>query len=607
MSKGQGYYDGFFGNILATSDKNNKSYDTIYPLNTPDLDTKLRWAPWINSPTITTQNESIYVTDKPVVNRVTPYIPPGTEPELFFTSPPRPLSDTQPSETRLTLYGKYMPPRSDPRTPVNNYFAPYGQGESVLQAPSVVPYQPYHITDTAMDLKDGLHRLNYRFKGRYTPVDNILCASDNPGEATIRQTSQTYSDSPFCKWRTDQEVFSCCTAKKDQWSAKDPNTGKTQIESNCAPSFMPDGTGATLCSDFMLNVCENDWLPGTPCYQYLQDFTNNSDVATVVQTLVRNYINGQAERTGCGTNQYTTPNSKWKCKNPETEEYRDDSKDKFISHTLKYLCTADGNAAQPGFCDLILNQYCAQFTREDLLNDKVLQNICGCHLTGGSGGRESSGGLKNLGSKPLTTNQYPYPGITTACDPICNYSDTIPYSTQKCDSTVCILDDVNINIINSKVKGGININQVCKGAAQGKSSCYISGVDIDAINSSIGGTTLKNDCDACFAFCPDDGWTSQGPAGAVKVDCSDPAGSFNCNMCKGGKCKPGKGPGTGIGNGNGGNGTGNGNGGNGTDEGYFSSIKQWTEDHPYWSLIGGIAFVIIFALLITLLYVHLSS
>jgi Family of unknown function (DUF5857) len=596
MSKGKGYYDGFFGDIMKKSDRNGKSYDTIYPLNTPNTDTKLRFAPW--SIHKESQTIGIEISDKPLPvppGTPPPYPPAGTEPELFFTSQPLPLSTTQESQTRVTSYGDF-------NTPDNNYFAPYYNGGTYLQpynAFSIMPSGSY----TSMDLKQGPHSLNMRFVSNSPAIsgsyDNLLCSDNQFNKANIITTKLADWNASSCKWRTDQEAFACCTAQ-NQWSGKDPSTGQSLLQSNCATSFMPNGESGSICPSLMLNVCENNWQPGTPCYQYLQSFVNNADVANVVQTLVRNYINGQAERTGCGTNQYTTPNSKWKCKNPETGKYRDDSKDEFISHTLGYLCTADGNAAQPGFCDLILNQYCAQFTREDLLNDKVLQNICGCHLTGGTGGREAHGNLTNLGSKPLTANQYPYPGITTACDPICNYTDTIPYSTQKCDSTVCILDDVNINIVNSDVKGDVNINQVCEGGGKGKrSDCYISGVDIDSINSSTGGVVLKQGCNACFAFCPDDGWSSKGPAGAVKVDCGDPATSFNCNMCKGGKCKPGKGPGTGPGNG--------GPGYGGKDTGYFDSIKQWTEDHPYWSLIGGVAFVILFALLITLLYVHLSS
>ncbi|HMP30963.1 MAG TPA: hypothetical protein PKD85_15255, partial [Saprospiraceae bacterium] len=452
-------------------------------------------------------------------------------------------------------------------------------------------------------------RLNYRFKSRYwwkvlppvppiTTYDNILCSSDELGAAKIRPTSVPYANSPFCKWRTDQEVFSCCTAAagSEQWSAPDPtDPGKTILESNCAPSFMPnngqigDKSYASLCSQFMTNVCENNW-ESQGCRQYLQSFVNNADVGKVVQNVVKNYINGQAERTGCGTNQYTTPNSKWRCQEP-SGEWRDDSKDPFISHTMRFLCTADDYTKPPGFCDLILNQYCAQFTREDLLNDKVLQNICGCHLTGGTGGRETEGGLTGMGT-PTPNNQYPYPGVTTACDPICNFSNTIPYSTQTCSSTICILDKVNINIIDSNVGGDVNINQVCEGGGEGKKSdCYISGVDIDSIRSSTGGVVLNQGCSACFAFCPNDEWGSGGPAGAVKVDCNDPAGTFNCNMCKGGKCAPGKG----------------GENGGGDRTGYVNNIKQWTEDHPYWSLIGGVAFVILFAILVTLLYVHFSS
>lgn len=599
-------YGGFFGAITMRSNYKGVSHNTIYPLNATDSNgiiPKLRWAWWDSSKG--NQPEEIRVTDQPINKKQG--ATEDTESQLYFTSEPLPPNSGQDSPVMLTEYGKHL------GNSYRNYLAMQGDDKTYLTdnnhyvSPISNTWIPYS------NLIKGENDFNLRFQGgiydggpcrgddctgNMQPYDNILC---NKGDTSLyfdSATDPTSYSSSACKWRTDQEAFACCTADPKSYQGNQPfEPGKTFLESYCADAFMPDNLGSQ-CSNFMLNICEKNW-DSEACTKYLQSFANNSNVKQVAQTTIINYINNMSNKTSCGTNQYTTPNSPNRCKPPGSSEYRDDSKDDFLVNTLPFLCNAgnDGATVGTGICDGILNQYCAQFTREDLLNldnNGTLQMLCGCHLSSSSSGTVNNVGL-NLGNPVVQPNQYPYPGITSACDPICSYSKTIPAAGPSCASTVCILDNISINEINSTVNGGITINQACKNTGgSGRATCYISGLDINSINSQTGGVQIKNGCDACYAFCPDEDWDQNAPASAVKVDCNN-ISNFNCGSCKSGKCDAP--PATG-------NGGGTGNGSSSTGGGTFINRIQ---NHPYASMFVGVGVFVLFIIIFTMITMYYQS
>jgi hypothetical protein len=233
--------------------------------------------------------------------------------------------------------------------------------------------------------------------------------------------------------------------------------------------------------------------------------------------------------------------------NPPKYVSSKNSNDTFFKHTIPYLYDHVP-------IDNILNQLCYPFTREDLKNDPTLQRICGCHLSRGhrpnidtglllekdvdcvSGCHEKIGGhfgpsgpipssnciskcenAKDIlhiddchewCEKKLTDcihrcptnhaqqpNQYPY-GVTVNCDPICWFADTLENKkTPHCDSSVCILDDVTINLVKSK--GDVSLNTMCGDNNDG--TCYIHNVDISEFDSA-GDINLKQQCGACYTF-----------------------------------------------------------------------------------------------------------
>jgi hypothetical protein len=406
-----------------------------------------------------------------------------------------------------------------------------------------------------------------------------LCKTDNNGDVGFRPSNVPSScppidgtkagycaqDSSDCMWRVEEEIFACCTASVGD--------SKTPLVQEMCGNWLPDNTQGSNCVGYMVDLCKDHWDPliDATCINYLNGFTANSDVPLVVQTTVKNYINSRAEQSKCGTNDYTSPLI-------DPNACRDDSKDSFISKTLITLC----KTIAPGVsnCDELLDQYCESFTRDDLSKDPTLQTICGCHLATST--PASNAGLK-LSRKPQG-NQYDYPGMTQTCDPICAYSGTIQTNAPQCAQTVCIMDKISINEINSNC-GDITINQVCGQAPSGGGvgNCYISNVDVDLINSDCGGVFLHQNCGACFTFDPSTEWNGSVPASAKKVDCANP----NPPPPPGGN------------GGNGGNGSGNGGGGKTS-----SSFLEWIKSHLLF--VGGGGFVLILFILFIFLMYHYS-
>nr|QBK86531.1 MAG: hypothetical protein LCMAC102_03260 [Marseillevirus LCMAC102] len=305
-----------------------------------------------------------------------------------------------------------------------------------------------------------------------------LCA-DETGLYTISETG-LYPPDNSCKWIDYSEAVKCCTE----------TFPPSDVDEYCSPNYNPSSQ-ITACPVLMVDKCVGDWT-SLECKAYLSSFKNQENARKTVQMAVRNYINS---------------------KDPPDFNPQRDSNDPFYTSTMPNLCQT-----VVGACDDVLYQYCAQFTRENIDNNKTLQKLCGCHLSDGNPPPNAGLNLKNVSFQP---NQYPYPGIDSWCDPICRFSGTIEeayqsngmWNPRECKSTTCILDNITVNEVNSC--GGFNIDMVCggcKGKTAGCSSCYISDVTANIINSC-GKINLKQHCGSCYIFDQDN------PAAAKKVSC----------------------------------------------------------------------------------------
>ena len=490
-------YASFFANPEQESSRNDSIYPFFYPLSAQSLDDRLNFFMQNPNPNWGIGYAQVGgVTSKSVFPR--------------FTSPPGS------STSQLRMSGVLSGPDPTP----NNYFYMLDPpdpssttGWSIMPSPDNSTKSGYLWYKMQPGVNDGTGGQNLRVQEQGgSGYDRLIChdPSNNsdpppPFERKLGIKPISAGNTPTCKWRTNEEAFGCCTSSPLQSVTQD-------FQQRCAPAFMPSGAGGSLCVPFMMGLCENNWNQDY-CAEYLQSFQNgvgNSDVATVFQNATVNYINNMAKKTGCGTNDYTSPKLGASCKMPNGT-LRDDGTDTFINGTMFDFCSSN-----PGACTNILNQYCSQFTRGDLYKAPHLQKLCGCHMSDGDPLAPGTTRLK-LSNNTRQPNQYVYPGLTSSCDPLCSVGTTLQSTMPPCSHTVCIMDNVGINLINSECKD-VNITQVCGDSFSDGGECYMSNTTINTINSQCGGAVLSQYCDTCYAYDPGS------LAAAVPVDCKNPSG-----------------------------------------------------------------------------------
>lgn len=169
-----------------------------------------------------------------------------------------------------------------------------------------------------------------------------------------------------------------------------------------------------------------------------------------------------------------------------------------FQNSLLSLCI---NPTLPGICTQFLNQYCGQYTREQANNSPILIDFCGCYVPPDPtylqytlGSPECNEGVSGCTSGCTAGNT----GCTgqPACDPLCHRAMTSQKANNDtgfiitCPQTICVIDDVTINITESDVPGGINFNTVCSGCGGASGGdgclCIVSGTNVSATMSQIG-------------------------------------------------------------------------------------------------------------------------
>jgi hypothetical protein len=132
----------------------------------------------------------------------------------------------------------------------------------------------------------------------------------------------------------------------------------------------------------------------------------------------------------------------------------------------------------PGICQDGLNKICETSIVNDMKLNSLLAQWCGCHMANDQ--YEEYSKKFNIPKQCSSTcNRYgaiPLVGI-----------DNIPI---KCVQTICLIDDINISIVNTQIGGGIDFNQYCNNCQGGQCTCVISGNIIDIANSSIDGSVI---------------------------------------------------------------------------------------------------------------------
>ena len=273
---------------------------------------------------------------------------------------------------------------------------------------------------------------------------------DQPSDTTIRYTVHPFAVNcvPNQPSMTDDAIMTCCS----QAGPKNPG--------DCAVGYCAMGPS---CVNDMARICKAQILKNgmwdDRCAIYYGGQIGNATEATLSFAQI---MESQIKTTSY------TPN------NPFNDIMTD------VCPKLQ------------GACDDSLVQYCAGTQRGEMLMDPKLAAICGCFM-------------------PPDNNHYPFfnKQIPVECDPVCNIAKIQQTSQGKpllCGKTVCIIDDVSFNIINSS-GGNITFNQLCgncstnQGAdSTGCGQCYIDGLSSNEINSVItNGVTIDQMCGQCFA------------------------------------------------------------------------------------------------------------
>jgi len=147
---------------------------------------------------------------------------------------------------------------------------------------------------------------------------------------------------------------------------------------------------------------------------------------------------------------------------------------------LRVKMAKEACSAYPEECNSTLNRWCKTVTREDVSKSPELLTLCGCHMP---------------------DNQYPYSGfVSPPCAMTCNNRTAIQTGGDLCKQTVCIIDDVDINMVDSE--GNVNLKQICSGEGEGSSVCLLKDINVNAINSRVGsgGVTVEQQCSRCYKW-----------------------------------------------------------------------------------------------------------
>lgn len=138
-----------------------------------------------------------------------------------------------------------------------------------------------------------------------------------------------------------------------------------------------------------------------------------------------------------------------------------------------------------GSCDNLLSTVCRGFTRQELSGNPNSAKLCGCFLSDEEFAKE--GGVF---------------GVSRECASTCIIQSAVkprdpanPTSFLRCKQSICIIDDVTINILGKSNTGNISFNQACGSCGDsGSCVCAISDVSITAVESTIKDTSFSQQC-----------------------------------------------------------------------------------------------------------------
>lgn len=235
----------------------------------------------------------------------------------------------------------------------------------------------------------------------------------------------------------------------------------------------PIGASDPACQNIMANFCTTNDIGGRTYIQKWQGDNITSECRAFT-----NFISNQPDRYIPATNgmasRYLVSDA-----NPVTFEQQGSLIYDPSIETVVKTCQDF-----PGACDNVLDNYCGGFTRADLSENPNLAKLCGCFMSDAEYDKYSG----SFGVEPI-------------CDPACVIQSTVkpqdataPTTTKRCNQTVCVIDDVTINVLGQTTTGDINFAQACAACSNAGCTCSISDISISAVESVVGNINFDQNC-----------------------------------------------------------------------------------------------------------------
>ena len=247
----------------------------------------------------------------------------------------------------------------------------------------------------------------------------------------------------------------------------------------------------------IINNCSGDIGSGTQLFNYWQENNCPAAYAQAINTSDTGLLQYNPENQAIIQQKVVQLFNTYFITNTITDDVTSTSYNTF-QNTLLNLCV---DPTLPGICTQFLNQYCSQFSRDQVNNSPILIDFCGCYtppdetyLQYTLGSPQCNEGVSGCTSGCTAGNT----GCTgqPACDPLCHRSLTSQKANNEtgfiitCPQTICVIDNITINITESEVPGGINFNTVCPGCGGASGGdgclCIVSGVNPSATMGQIG-------------------------------------------------------------------------------------------------------------------------
>jgi hypothetical protein len=165
-------------------------------------------------------------------------------------------------------------------------------------------------------------------------------------------------------------------------------------------------------------------------------------------------------------------------------------------------------SSYPAMCDDLLTGYCSNKTTDDLLRNPSSATFCGCYL--------------NPVVYEEVAGRY---GINRECSSYCAADGVIPLSNgtvdgaKQCDQSVCLIDNVSIDLVKSRITGAISLGNLCTGCTSSGTgsatscSCVLSNITVTGVNSEINTINLNQACGSSVCY------RAVGNNEKVAVDC----------------------------------------------------------------------------------------